>query len=116
MKPAAFAVLMATVLSTGCSLAPKYVRPDLPVPPAWPVGPAYQAAPPPNAHGPVVSAESIGWREFFSDPRLQALIEISLRNNRDLRIAALNVAGAEAEYRVQRADFPAAYADRRRFH
>ena len=50
---------------------------------------------------------SIGWREFFTDPRLQALIEISLRNNRDLRIAALNVAGAEAEYRVQRADlFP----------
>src|ERR1019366_1803501 len=101
--------LMATALSTGCSLAPNYLRPDLPVPPAWPVGPAYQAVPPPNAHGanPVASGETIGWREFFTDPRLRALIEISLSNNRDLRIAALNVAGAEAQYRVQRANlFP----------
>lgn len=109
MKHAVFAALMATALLTGCSLAPNYSRPDLPIPPAWPVGAAYQAVPPPNAHGanPVASAETIGWREFFTDPRLRALIEISLRNNRDLRIATLNVAGAEARYRVQRANlFP----------
>jgi multidrug efflux system outer membrane protein len=111
MKPIAFAALMAaavmaTALSTGCSLAPNYQRPDLPVPLAWPVGAAYQTAPPPNAHG-ADPAETIGWREFFTDPRLRALIEISLRNNRDLRIATLNVAGAEARYRVQRANlFP----------
>jgi len=109
MKPAAFAALMATALSTGCSLAPDYVRPDLPVPPAWPVGAAYQTVPPPNAHGadPIASGETIGWREFFTDPRLRALIGISLRNNRDLRIATLNVAAAEAQYHVQRANlFP----------
>ena len=53
------------------------------------------------------SADAIGWRDFFADPRLQSLIDIALRNNRDLRVAALNVAAAQAQYRVQRADlFP----------
>jgi multidrug efflux system outer membrane protein len=55
----------------------------------------------------VRSADSIGWRDFFADPRLQSLIDVALRNNRDLRIATLNVAAAQAQYRIQRSDlFP----------
>ncbi len=46
----------------------------------------------------------IGWRDFFSDPRLQSLIDQSLANNRDLRVAVLNVEKARAQYRIQRAD------------
>ena len=45
----------------------------------------------------------IGWREFFQDPRLQKLIELSLTNNRDLRVAVLNVEQTRAQYRIQRA-------------
>jgi multidrug efflux system outer membrane protein len=50
------------------------------------------------------AAADIGWREFFPDARLQSLIELALANNRDLRVAALNVEAARAQYRIQRAD------------
>jgi len=52
-------------------------------------------------------AADIGWREFFPDPQLQQLIALALTDNRDLRVAALNVQSAQAQYRIQRADlFP----------
>jgi multidrug efflux system outer membrane protein len=50
-----------------------------------------------------VPAADIGWRDFLTDPRLQRLVEIALANNRDLRVAALNVAQTRAQYRIQRA-------------
>jgi multidrug efflux system outer membrane protein len=85
----------------GCTLAPDYQRPPLPVAAAYPGGPAYQADPP---NSPAATpAEAVGWRDFFTDPRLQALIDIALKNNRDLRVAILNVETAEAQYRAQRA-------------
>ena len=46
----------------------------------------------------------IGWREFFKDPRLQELIGLALTNNRDLRVAVLNVEVSQAQYRIQRAN------------
>ncbi len=49
------------------------------------------------------AAADIGWREFFPDPQLQQLIAVALTNNRDLRVAALNVQSAQAQYRIQRA-------------
>jgi multidrug efflux system outer membrane protein len=90
-------VLLLTATSLGaCSMAPKYVRPDLPVPPSWPVGDAYlkqsEAALP-----------AVTYRDIFRDQRLQGLIEQALANNRDLRIAAANIAAARAQYRIQRA-------------
>ena len=39
---------------------------------------------------------NLPWREVFTDPQLQALIEQALANNPDLRSAALNVKKAEA--------------------
>ncbi len=55
-----------------------------------------------------VPAADIGWREFFRDPQLQQLIDVALENNRDLRVAALNIEAFRAQYRIQRADlFPA---------
>ena len=81
----------------GCSMQPKYVRPEPPVPPSWPVGDAYlrqtEAALP-----------ALTYRDVFRDARLQALIEQALANNRDLRAAAANVAAARERYRIQRAD------------
>ena len=100
------ALLVATSLLSGCMLIPDYFRPALPVSPAYPVGPAYQSSTltPLQASR---SADTIGWREFFPDQRLQALIAIAINNNRNLRVAVLNVANAQAQYRVQRSDlFP----------
>ena len=52
-------------------------------------------------------AVDIGWRDFLTDARLQRLVEIALANNRDLRVAALNIAQAQAQYRIQRSNlFP----------
>ena len=88
------AAAVATLL-TGCTLEPHYHRPPPPVP-ALPGG---------TAAG--TGAADIGWREFFPDPQLQQLIALALTNNRDLRVAALNVQSAQAQYRIQRASlFP----------
>jgi multidrug efflux system outer membrane protein len=85
---------LATLLSA-CTLEPHYHRPPAPVP-ALPGG---------TAGGP--AAPDIGWREFFPDPQLQQLIALALTNNRDLRVAVLNVQSAQAQYRIQRAElFP----------
>jgi multidrug efflux system outer membrane protein len=110
MKRTLLVLLSITVIiSGGCTLAPKYTRPASPVPGEWPKGAAYKdeiktAAP---EHAP----SELKWREFFADERLQELIETALKNNRDLRLAALNVERARAMYGIQRAELlPPVYA------
>jgi multidrug efflux system outer membrane protein len=100
-KMLAVLTITALLLFTGCTMIPKYTRPEAPVPAAWPSGPAYQKTK--SAPGAQVTAD-LPWREFFTDPRLQQIIETALKNNRDLRLAALNVERARALYRVQRAE------------
>ena len=97
---------LAALVLTGCiDLAPAYRRPAQPTPVAFPSGPAY--APPGSIVQPVV-----GWRNFFADPRLKAVIAQALITNRDLRVALANVAAARAQYQVQRADlYPHLTAD-----
>jgi multidrug efflux system outer membrane protein len=91
----------AAVFLTGCTLIPEYTRPEPPVPSQWPAGPAYREQPT-TPETPL--AADLEWREYFPDPRLQALIETGLQNNRDLRTAALNVERARALYRVQQSE------------
>jgi len=93
------ALLAATTTLAGCNLAPTYVRPEGAVPATLPQGGPYPAA---STDAPDVSA--IGWRDFFTDPRLRSVIELGLANNRNLRVAAANVLQARAQYRVQRSD------------
>jgi multidrug efflux system outer membrane protein len=84
----------------GCStLAPDYTRPPAPTPTAWPAGPAYTNAAPAQP-----AAADIPWREFFTQPQLRQVIELSLTNNRDLRVAALNIERARAQYQIQRSE------------
>jgi outer membrane protein, multidrug efflux system len=93
----------------GCTLEPKYQRPEAPMSQEWPSGPAFAGTPAEasNSSAPPAAAADIGWREFFTDPRLQKLIELALQHNPDARIAALNIAAARAQYHIQRADlFP----------
>lgn len=90
----------------GCSMAPHYDRPALPVPATTPTGGVYGT----GAGGDAALADT-AWADFFADPRLKTVIRTALDNNRDLRVALANVEQARAQYRVQRADiFPGADA------
>jgi len=100
------AVALLALLATGCvSMEPHYARPDPAIPASWPVGDAYlrqsEAALP-----------AVTYKQIFRDPRLQTLIEQALVNNRDLMVAAANIAAARAQFQIQRAQqFPALNAN-----
>jgi len=100
-------VLVIPFLSGCTSMAPKYSRPEAPVPINWPEGAAYGNNPSNDA--PI--AADLDWREFFTDEKLQQVISMTLTNNLDLRLAALNVERSRAMYGLQRAElFPAVNA------
>ncbi len=103
MKRTLIALLCAAALA-GCTLDPTYQRPAAPVDSTWSAtpAPAQPKAAQTTAAAPL--AADLGWRDFFKDPRLQKLIELALANNRDMRVAALNVAEYEAQYRIARAN------------
>jgi outer membrane protein, multidrug efflux system len=97
----AFSLSFMVLILTGCgSLAPKYSVPDMPVPPSWPTGPAYQE---PSAAQSGQAMVDLSWQEFFLDPQLRQLIATALDNNRDLRVAILNIERYRAQYQIQRA-------------
>lgn len=77
---------------------------DWPIPPVTPEAAETEAGEPASGSMPAASVVQIGWREFFTRPELERLIELALENNRDLRAAILNVDRAQAIYRIQRAD------------
>jgi multidrug efflux system outer membrane protein len=107
MSKSLISLAVTAVILSGCSLIPEYKQPAAPVAAQYPQGPAYAPAEAAN-----VAAAEQGWRQFFRDPALQQLIQTSLVNNRDLRVAALNIDAYRAQYRIQRADlFPAVSAD-----
>lgn len=89
--------LSILILLTSCTMAPQYKRPEAPLPSEWPKGAAYK-----ETQGP--TAPELKWSEFFTDEKLQKIIEKALNNNRDLRLAALNVQRARALYGIQRAE------------
>ncbi len=105
---AVFALVLLAL--SNCTMIPKYTRPAMPVPAKWPSGPAYKKSEVKPA-GKVFSVASIKWQDFFVNGQLRKLIELALENNRDLRIAALNIEESQALYRIQRADlFPTVVA------
>ncbi|NMG30384.1 AdeC/AdeK/OprM family multidrug efflux complex outer membrane factor [Aromatoleum evansii] len=95
-------VAVAAAFMGACSLIPAYERPAAPVPAAFPDAPAGTAS----------ASEAPAWRDYFADPRLRELVELALANNRDLRIAALNIERARVQYGIQRAElFPSISAN-----
>ena len=99
MKTNILLLLAEIAICGGCALAPKYTRPEAPVPADWPVGAAYEET---QAAAGAPTPSNLTWREFFPDEKLQQVIETALDNNRDLRVAALNVEMARALYGIQR--------------
>lgn len=94
------------ILAAGCTLQPRYERPAAPVAPAFPAGGAYGQQPAASGAESATAATpaaDIGWRDFFADPRLQRLLELALKNNRDLRVSVLNIEAARAQYQITRA-------------
>lgn len=57
-----------------------------------------------GGHGTKVAGTLFPGRKFFTDPALRRVDDTALINNRDLRIAMLNIELTRAQYRVQRAD------------
>ena len=95
-------VLGVTLGLAGCaSMAPTYSRPAAPVPGTWPEGPSYQVKT--AEPWPELMAD-MSWQDFYLDARLQKILALALANNRDLRVAALNVERSQAQYRIQRAE------------
>jgi multidrug efflux system outer membrane protein len=101
IKNMSLGLLLAGAIS-GCSMAPRFVRPDAPVASTYPTQPATEKAG--GSAAAQLPASETGWRNFFPDPRLQALIGMALANNRDLRTAALRIEQARAQYNIQSAD------------
>jgi multidrug efflux system outer membrane protein len=103
LSPKLLSLVLAAVLS-GCTLMPSYERPAVPVPANYPTENAADTAGSP-------AAADVGWRDFFADERLRQIIALALSNNRDLRVAVLNIEKSRAQYRIQESElFPAVNA------
>lgn len=95
VKPIILALAVSVALSACKSLAPQYEQPQVSVPETFKYDTAKQNA---------IQAASLGWQDYFADPRLHRLIEIALERNTDLRTAALNAEALRKQYMITRAD------------
>lgn len=95
-------LILAGFLLGGCSLNPAYEKPSLPVASVYPGATTTEKQ----------NAADLQWRTFFDDPALRQIIQAALQNNRDLRVATLNVSAYKAKYRIRKADLlPVVTAD-----
>lgn len=89
-------IACSLAVCAGCTMAPKYERPAAPVAATFPdPGEAYKdvmttASPLPD------------WKVFITNPKAKKVVEMALANNRDLRVAILNIEKARAAYGIQR--------------
>ena len=91
--------LVAAVMLTGCvSMSPFYDRPQAPVAGAWPEGAAYEQAK-------LNEVALPDWEAFYTDARLREVIKMTLANNRDYRVALLNVERLRQAYNIQRSEY-----------
>jgi multidrug efflux system outer membrane protein len=99
---ASVVLLVACIFLFGCTVGPKYTRPQVPAPPA------FRGAD--NAQVSSGNASSLGdqnWAQVFHEPELQQLIRTALTDNFDVRIAAQRVLESQAQLRITRAQqFP----------
>lgn len=91
-------LIPCSLVLCGCPKAAKYGRPQLPVPATWSTEAADQV------EGKGAAAHETTWQRFFTDERLQGVIQMALENNRDLRIAGFTIEKAQAQYRIRAAE------------
>jgi multidrug efflux system outer membrane protein len=92
------AVAGLMLFTAGCSFIPEYSRPEMPVADAWPDKGIKADA------GSGQAAADIVYQDYFSSRTLQQIIAMALENNRDLKVALLNIEQARAAYRIQKSD------------
>jgi len=102
----AIGMVLVLMIMTGCAMSPEYQRPELPVTDTWPRGNAYPAPAEQTKTATASNAmvSDIAWKDYFKSQHLKALIERTLENNRNLRVAVLTIEQAKAAYRIQRTD------------
>lgn len=98
-RPSTLIALLGAACLSACSMIPSYQRPAAPVAEQWPA-----TASGVMAAAPTVAATDVAWQDFFADPALRQLITTALANNRDLRVAVLNIEQARAQLGIRRAD------------
>ena len=97
-------IALTIVCLAGCTMAPTYSRPPSPAPEAWPAGQAYKSD---DVKASAPAAADISWQDFFTDTNLQKVIDMALANNRDLRMAIINIEKMRGQYQIKIADlFP----------
>lgn len=101
MKRLAFLITVSAMALGACTMQPKYERPGSPVAGSWPTGAVYDKAPQGQAE---IDISKLGWNDFFQEEQLRRLILTAVENNRDLRVATLNVERARNLYRIERAN------------
>ncbi|SDN22301.1 outer membrane protein, multidrug efflux system [Desulfonauticus submarinus] len=107
MKKEFIIILFIFTMLSSCSFKPKYVRPNAPIPKELPTDGVYSNISYENIDIP----NKLKWEDFFIDSKLKNIIKIALENNRDLRLAILNVEKARQIYGIKRADlYPSIYA------
>jgi len=93
------ATVAAAAVLAGCSMIPEQPQPQAGVPSAYPMAGAAPASTPPAA--------DLAWSGFVTDARLRDVVQRALTNNRDLRVATLNIEQVRAQYQIQRSNqFP----------
>lgn len=95
MRARTLLAALVLIQLAGCTMIPELKKPELPVAGQWDAAPLSTES--------EQAAGSIGWRQFFISDQLQTLVDTTLAQNRDLRVAALNVAAVRALYRIERA-------------
>jgi multidrug efflux system outer membrane protein len=107
MKLRIILVSVAALLTTGCTMGPRYKRPTVAVPGSYRGEAPKQGAQPQDAAPQIVPLGEEKWWDIFQDEQLRTLIRTALKQNYDLRIAASRVLEAQAQLGITRADqFP----------
>ncbi|HDD43918.1 MAG TPA: efflux transporter outer membrane subunit [Candidatus Desulfofervidus auxilii] len=100
-------IIMVLTILCGCSFIPKYKKPAMPVEKKFPDKGIYKNISFDNE----TNAPKIKWQDFIKDPKLKEVVKLALKNNRDLRLAILNVEQARALYGIKAAElYPSLYA------
>ena len=92
------AVAGLMLFTAGCSFIPEYSQPEMPVADAWPDKGLSANA------GSGQAAADIEYQDYFTSQTLQQIIAMALENNRDMRVALLNIEQARAAYRIKKSD------------
>jgi len=106
MKIGVMVPLLFLFFLSSCSFIPEYTKPDLPIPEKFPKDGVYTNINFDNSS----EVYNLKWQEFFTDEKLKKIIELGLKNNKDLKIAAFNLESARLMYGIKRAElYPSLY-------